>query len=620
MPPKHILPVDLTVMAGPNGQMVGDLPLNRHATHLHGGLTPWFSDGTPFQWYTPFGQHGPSFKNVPGTFPWPGTATYYYPNDQSARMVWYHDHAMGLTRLNAYAGIASAFIITDDFEAFLVNHGFLPDLVGVPLVLQDKTFFDPSKDPNYPVSGAKAGDLWYPYEYEKNTLPNGKGRADYGPDVSPPALVTGPLPTISLVPEFFSDTAMVNGAPYPVLNVTDRTFRFRMLNASQARFWHLNLYVEDPNNPGEILMNGPDPVPGPALVQIGTEGGFLPKTVVHSNTTPCPLDSSDPTGNTAIPDGPFNLLMAPAERADLLIDFTGMNGQSFLLYNDAPAPFPGGDPRNDYYTGDPDFTNPASNLYGLSGGAPSTQPLRGPNTRTIMRIAVSAGPIGRMPDLTQLDTALSRNFAQGNPGVAAQQSSLLATFDGTQFVVQPGTPILNKTLNEDFDELGRLLQRGGTDTSSLNSQGQTTFGQGYVDSITEVVSAGAVQAWDFYNNTMDTHPWHFHLVNVQVIGRGFFQSFVDSTGMTVPVFGSFTDLQGNAGQLTPPDPNELGWKETVRMNPMEITRVIMRFDLPKIPKIMGNPLSPRTGGHEYVHHCHILEHEEHDMMRALIVR
>jgi spore coat protein A, manganese oxidase len=185
MPPKHILPVDLTVMAGPNGQMVGDLPLNRHATHLHGGLTPWFSDGTPFQWYTPFGQHGPSFKNVPGTFPWPGTATYYYPNDQSARMVWYHDHAMGLTRLNAYAGIASAFIITDDFEAFLVNHGFLPDLVGVPLVLQDKTFFDPSKDPNYPVGGAKAGDLWYPYEYEKNTLPNGKGRADYGPDVSP---------------------------------------------------------------------------------------------------------------------------------------------------------------------------------------------------------------------------------------------------------------------------------------------------------------------------------------------------------------------------------------------------------------------------------------------------
>jgi spore coat protein A len=315
MPQTHILPVDPTVMAGPNGQMVGDLPLNRHATHLHGGFTPWFSDGTPFQWFTPFGQHGPSFKNVPGTFPPPGTGTYYYTNDQSARMVWYHDHAIGLTRLNAYSGIASAFIITDDFEAFLVNHGFLPDLVGVPLVLQDKTFFDPSKDPNYPVSGAKAGDLWYPYNYEKNSLANGKGRWDYGPDVLPPAAVMGSLPAISLVPEFFSDTAMVNGAPYPVLNVTDRTFRFRILNASQARFWHLNLYAEDPNNPGEILLSGGKPIPGPALVQVGTEGGFLPKTAIHPNGIPCPLDLvADRTGNTANPDGPFNLLLSPGRK------------------------------------------------------------------------------------------------------------------------------------------------------------------------------------------------------------------------------------------------------------------------------------------------------------------
>jgi len=240
-----------------------------------------------------------------------------------------------------------------------------------------------------------------------------------------------------------------------------------------------------------------------------------------------------------------------------------------------------------------------------------------------MRIAVSpvSGPKGPMPDLHSLDMALGFNFTGGNPGVDPQQPPLLAPFNPHtgHFEVPHGTPIVNKTLNEDFDELGRLLQRGGTDTTSLNSQGQTTFGQGYMDSITEVVKAGAVQVWDFYNNTMDTHPWHFHLVNVQIVGRGIFQSYVDSTGVTVPVFGSFTDLQGNAGMLTPPNPNELGWKDTVRMNPMEITRVIMRFDLPKIPKIMGNPLSPRTGGHEYVHHCHILEHEEHDMMRVLKV-
>ena len=90
MPERHILPVDPTIMAGPNGLMVGDLPTNRIATHLHGGATPWFSDGTPFQWFTPLGKHGSSFMNVPGFPVMPGTASYYYPNDQSSRFVWYH--------------------------------------------------------------------------------------------------------------------------------------------------------------------------------------------------------------------------------------------------------------------------------------------------------------------------------------------------------------------------------------------------------------------------------------------------------------------------------------------------------------------------------------------------
>ncbi len=200
--------------------------------------------------------------------------------DQSARLAWYHDHAIGITRTNAYSGIASALIITDAFESSLITGGYLPDLVGVPLVLQDNTFFDPTKDPHYPVAGAKAGDLWYPYLYEQNftptggppptgATPNASGRWDYGPTfgfgLNPPDptqnailpnAVQGPLSQFytlpspaSLVPEYFSDTAMINGAPYPVINVTDKTFRFRALNGSQARFWHLNLYLEDPATP-----------------------------------------------------------------------------------------------------------------------------------------------------------------------------------------------------------------------------------------------------------------------------------------------------------------------------------------------------------------------------------
>jgi spore coat protein A, manganese oxidase len=655
MPNKHILPVDPTLMAGMdnNGNLltVGDLPLNRLVTHLHGGLTPWFSDGTPYQWFTPKGQHGPSFKNVPGTINVPGTATYYYTNQQSARMVWYHDHAIGLTRLNAYAGIASAYIITDDMEAYLLKQKLLPDLVGIPLVLQDKTFWDGpnGSDPTYAqkVPGATPGDLWYPWEYEANVFLNGtinpKGRVDYGPTVVPPSVgVITPLPPIACVPEFFADTAMVNGAPYPELrvksnNAIGNTFRFRMLNASQARFWHLNLYQENPAGSGEVatalLANGkPDlsgAIPGPEMYQFGTEGGFLPAVVTHNNTTPIPFDPLDPTGNTALPDGPFNLLLGPAERAEILIDFSSIaDGTSFILYNDAPGPFPGGDPRNDYFTGDPDYSNPANNFDALGGGAPTTLALHGPNTRTIMKIVVdnvngAAG--GPFPSLAALNAALAANYTKkGIAGVVSgQQPPLLAPFNSItgQFEIPPGTPIRNITLNEDFDEFGRLLQRAGTDVlNGKNNQGLPTYGRGYADDITEVVTAGAIEAWDFYNTTMDVHPWHMHLVNFQVVGRGIFNTIMGANSVMLPDFGNFTDLAGNLGKLTPPDPNEQGWKETIRMNPMEVTRIIMKFDLPVLPAAMGNPLSPRTGNHEYVHHCHILEHEEHDMMRTLVVK
>ena len=395
---------------------------------------------------------------------------------------------------------------------------------------------------------------------------------------------------------------MVNGAPYPVLNVTDRTFRFRLLNGSQARFWHLNLYQE--GAPGEADTTKA----GPTMYQIATEGGFLPGVAELPNGIPCPLvDPSDPA--TANPDGPFNLLLAPAERADVLIDFTGLAGKSFILYNDAPGPFPGGDPRNDYFTGDPDQT--------AIGGAPTTLAGRGPNSRTIMKIVVGSGAPGPLPNLAILNIALANNFTGGNPGVEPQQPALLAPFNPLtgQFEIPLGTPIRIITLNEDFDDFGRLLQRAGTATPFTNNQGLTTFGRDYIGDVTENPSAGAVEAWDFYNTSEDTHPWHFHLVNVQVVGRGKY----DTNGDGTPAFGSFTDLEGNSGRLTPPDTNERGWKETVRMNGGEVTRVIMRFDLPKLPAVMGNPLSPRTGGHEYVHHCHILEHEEHDMMRPLVV-
>jgi spore coat protein A len=136
------------------------------------------------------------------------------------------------------------------------------------------------------------------------------------------------------------------------------------------------------------------------------------------------------------------------------------------------------------------------------------------------------------------------------------------------------------------------------------------------DPATEVVTAGATEVWEIYNNTADTHPIHFHLVDVQIVNRQPFDP------------GQFPNVVFT-GPARVPDANEKGWKETVRMNPGEVTRVVMRFDLPAgLP--FTQPTStrpalalgaPPTGKiyHEYVYHCHILEHEEHDMMRPLIV-
>jgi spore coat protein A, manganese oxidase len=394
-----------------------------------------------------------------------------------------------------------------------------------------------------------------------------------------------------VVPETFFDTILINGGLYPVVSVPPRRVRFRMLNGSQARFYHLNLYAEDPSKPGEAKVG----TAGPIMYQVGTEGGFLPAVAIHNRT---PLPKVDP--DTANPDGPFNLLLAPAERADVVIDFNGVSaGKTFILYNDATSPFPSGDPRNDYFTGAPDLT--------ALGGAPSTVQGCGPNTRTLLKIVVTSGGRDSVPTgtwLSQLNTQLKNNFLTGN------QPGLLYN-NGDPSVPGPipynGRVDRKLTLNEAFDDYGRLIQTMGTFAIfAKNNQGLPDWGRPYLAATTENPSAGKIEVWQIYNLTGDTHPIHFHLVNVQIIQR---QRFTGDPSSGISLMG----------RAMPPDANEIGWKDTVRMNPEEVTTLIMQFILPKLPASMGNPKSPRTGGHEYVWHCHILEHEEHDMMRPLVV-
>jgi spore coat protein A, manganese oxidase len=319
---------------------------------------------------------------------------------------------------------------------------------------------------------------------------------------------------------------------------------------------------------------------------------------IHDNTTPLPLIDT----GTANPDGPFNLLLSPAERADVVIDFNGVAaGKSFILYNDSVAPFPAGDSRNDYFTGDPDQT--------AFGGAPTTLQGFGPNTRTLLKIVVTGGSgdtLSTASWLAALNPLLAANFGSGGQQPGLLYNSGHPSVPGPVPYTGPVNRML--TLNEDFDEYGRLIQTLGTFTSlNTNNQGNTTWGLPYIAAATETPSAGAVEVWQLFNLTGDTHPIHFHLVNVQIIQRQAFTGDPSSGITLIP------------GTETPPDANEIGWKETVRMNPGEVTTVKMQFNLPTLPASMGNPLSPRTGGHEYVWHCHILEHEEHDMMRPLVV-
>ncbi len=479
------LPVDTTVMGAGLGPLGLNVPTgtsvnytqNRATLHLHGGNTPWISDGTQHQWITPAGEKTPypqgvSVQNVPdmGT-PEPGSQTFYYTNQQSARLMFYHDHSYGITRLNVYAGESAGYILEDSAEKALVDAGVIP-AEQLPLIIQDKTFVPndaqlAAEDPTWDkAKWGGEGNLWFPHVYMPNQNPydiegeNAMGRWDYGPWFWPPftGITNGPVtnpyydpvkapweppvipgvPNVSIAPEGFMDTPVVNGTAYPFLKVGKKAYRFRILNASNDRFLNLQLYFAKSNdqmwnddgtlnnpNAGEVNMvpavpksglpstwptdgrdgGVPDPaVSGPSMIQIGTESGFIPNPVVLPNT-PVGYDY-DRRSMTVLNVTNKTLFLGPAERADVIVDFSGVpDGAKLILYNDAPAPVPAFDSRYDYYTGDPDQTS--------TGGAPSTLPGYGPNTRTIMQFQVSSTlGQGNTFDVETLKTKLPQAYAQ----------------------------------------------------------------------------------------------------------------------------------------------------------------------------------------------------------------
>jgi FtsP/CotA-like multicopper oxidase with cupredoxin domain len=388
---------------------------------------------------------------------------------------------------------------------------------------------------------------------------------------------------------------------------------------------------------------------GPAFIQIGTEGGFLPAPVVLSNQ-PISWNLDPTTFDFGVVNG-GTLILGPAERADVIVDFSNYAGQTLILYNDAPTAFPALVPQYDYYTGAPDRTD--------IGGVTSILPGVGPNIRTVMQIKVAgSGGIAPLNDfnpatLSALDNAFRFDSTTGAPGAfalgqdnivvgqTAYNSAYDTTFPATfpnwglsritdtaiSFQQVDGTFVDNlamkpKAIHDEmgatFDDFGRMAAKLGLEVADTNAATANFILQNFVDPPTEFLKPGEVQIWKITHNGVDTHPIHFHLFDVQLLNRVAWD-----------------------GGFRPTDPNELGWKDTVRINPLQDTIVALRPVLPVVPFPLPNsirPLNPTTPlgsdmgfsqlditdgadlvppltnqlinfGWEYTWHCHILSHE-----------
>jgi spore coat protein A len=434
LPAKHLFAIDPHV----HGAMPPAPPV-RTVPHLHGSRSRSESDGLPEKWFAP-GQ----------------SALYQYPNSQPATTLWYHDHAVGVTRLNVYAGLSGFFLLRDDEEGTMN----LPSGDHeVPLLLQDRTLDD-------------QGQLVYAPSFEDGV----------------------PLPPGVWGPEFFGELPVVNGRIFPFMNVEPTQYRLRLLNSSNSRF--INIFFNLSKSPTDI----------PSLIpfhQIGSDGGFLPK--------PAALNK---------------LLLGPAERADLILDFSGLAGKTVTLTNDAAAPYPG-------WTAMIHVDRPSLNEF------------------MQFRVVLPAA---------KKETSFSMPAAMPFSRLDETQSTITRDF----------------VLTERIGDQGRSL-------------GVRINGKGYDDPVTETVKLGAMETWRFLNTTDDAHPMHLHLVQFQILQR---------QGFNIPAL-----LSGKLeflGKPRMPQANEAGWKDTAVVNPGDVLTILVRFE-------------GYTG--RYVFHCHMLEHEDNDMMR-----
>ncbi|MEY4908966.1 MAG: hypothetical protein RL260_2684, partial [Pseudomonadota bacterium] len=477
----HRLPLDTTLMWSNPGNLGGLAPVPLVA-HLHGGDQPPQSDGLPDAW-------GTADRNLDGRPDYAGrlwSTAYTYLHPQEAGHLWYHDHALGMTRLNVFMGLIGHYFIRDANEDRLVQLYRLPAKpYEVPLAIQDRMF-------------------------------DGTGRLFY-PSTDP---LNPSAPQTTHLPEFFGDFILVNGVPWPQHAVEPRAYRLRVLNGSDSRFYDLQFRQGDGNT-----------LP---FHQVGTELGMV-NAPVHLT----------------------HLVLAPGERADLVLSFKGLAGQRVTLVNTAPTPFPFGMP-----------VDPSS--AGLVMAFPVSVPLNPERPDTTL--PASLRPVhGPLPAV--------------NPA---------------------GTRVRKLLLLEGLDAYNRLQTLLGTVNPAAGNPASPAHGTFfYSDPVTERIALGSAEVWELHNTTVDAHPIHLHQTAFRVLNRQAFDGVVvpKPMGAGGSTLGGWLTGITTLGPPRPAEPHELGRKDTVVAYPGEITRILVRFDRPG----------------EYVWHCHILSHEDHEMMRRFVV-
>jgi FtsP/CotA-like multicopper oxidase with cupredoxin domain len=555
--------------------------------HLHGGEVPPVLDGGPDAWFTSDGLYkGHGFYSRDGAAA-TNYSIYRYPNSQEGAPIWFHDHTLGATRLNVYAGLAGGYLIKDPAN----DPANLPPLV--PLVIQDRMF-----DTN--------GQLFFPADTANNFL--------WTPNPEHPYWV----------PEFVGDVIVVNGKAWPFLNVERKRYTFLLLNGSNARTYEMFLI-----DPAGVAVP-------PRMWVIGTDDGYMDKPVQVKKLT-----------------------MMSGERYQVIVDFSTVPaGTNLILKNTAKTPFPAGAAPMGATTGqimqfrigggavaDTTFnpTLAGATLRGGAGQGPAIKRLVNPATG-----ALAAGVTARKTRQLTLNEVMGMPQAAINP-----VTGVLTNYPGGPLeVLVNNTKLSGKRING-VDAANMYTFETRPDFTAFTVNGKTTY-------YSELPNEGDTEVWEIVNLTADAHPIHLHLTSFQLMNRESFDlkkytaaynaafpgggwdpmtGAAYPAGFFIPGFGPPLDYNtGNAmalggnpdiaavgvrgkplylsGSVQPPLPEEAGWKDTVITYPGQVTRLAVRWAPQDV--VIGAtgsyPFDP-NGGHGYVWHCHIVDHEDNEMMR-----